>query len=172
MVVYCVLLLITSIVCITYAGEGVSPLARESRKRLGNASRTLLSLHRELTMAQRKLQSAKEVGRQPDWGVLMAVLMRNLSDEVVLDLCRLERGQKDSGTSGEQPTSMEGKLVLVLSGLARSQADVSGFILRLEKTNLFAKVTMVRTSRETFLAGKAIAFELKCSIETDNSTIQ
>lgn len=175
MVVYCILLLATSIVCVTYADEGASPLARESKRlsfRLGNASRTLLSLHRELTVAQHKLQSAKEVGKQPDWGVLMAVLVRNLTDEVVLDLCRLERGRKGKGAPGEQPTALEGQLVLVLSGLARSQADVSGFILRLEKTNLFAKVTMVKASREPFLAGKAIAFELKCSIETDSSSIQ
>jgi len=175
MVVYCILLLATSIVCVTYADEDASPLARESRKlsaRLGHASRTLLSLHRELTVAQHKLQSAKEVGKQPNWGVLMAVLVHNLSDEVVLDQCRLERGHKDKGASGEQPAALEGRLVLVLSGLARSQADVSGFILRLEKTNLFAKVTMVKTSRVPFLSGKAIAFELKCSIETDNSSIQ
>lgn len=171
---YCILLLATSVVCVTYADKGASPLTRESRRlsaRLDNATRTLLSLHRERTVTQQKLLSAKEVGKQPDWGVLMAVLVSNLTDEVVLDLCRLERGRKKGG-SDKQPTTLDGQLVLVLSGLAKSQADVSGFILRLEKTNLFAKVTMVKARREPFLSSKAIAFELKCSIETDNSSIQ
>ena len=101
----------------------------------------------------------------------MAVLVRNLTDEVVLDQCRLERGRKDKGTSDEQPAALGGQLVLMLSGMGRSQADVSGFILRLEKTDLFAKVTMVKTRREPFLGGKAIAFKLKCSIDTDNGAI-
>jgi hypothetical protein len=54
--------------------------------------------------------------------------------------------------------------VLNIAGLARSQLAVSQFILRLEQTGLFDRVSLIDTARETFLGGPATGFKLECSL--------
>lgn len=170
--VYCVLLLAASIACSVYAGGDASALTEESRRlsaRLAGPNQMVLALQRELAGAQRRLRSAQEVGKQPDWSVVMALLANIVADDLVLDMCRLDRVLRTGDQPGKRGSASGRRFVLTLSGLARSQAAVSSFILRLEKTGLFTRVGLVKTSRQSFLSGKAVAFEVKCLLEEGGS---
>ena len=133
-----------------------------------------LTARGELVRAAGELKSARAVGGQPDWGVLLTLLAENVGDDVVLEFCRLRpvgrawnslRGGRsyDPGTAGQAPQALDDSpLLLELSGLGLSQTAVSGFILRLERTELFDRVRLIKSSRRAFLHKKAIAFQLEC----------
>lgn len=130
----------------------------------------VLSLRRELAEAQGRLGAARAVGRHADWGVLLALVARNVGDEVVLARCRLEsRERPGAAAAGGGPAE---RLVLELNGFARSQTQVSDFILRLEKTGLFDAVRLVKTGSEEFLSVKAVGFQVACALEPDRDKVQ
>lgn len=176
LVVYGGAVLAAHFVCGSYFGMGNRALAAEiqrSTARLRAAHRMTLTARGELVRAAGELKSARAVGGQPDWGVLLALLAKNVGDDVVLEFCRLRpvgrkwnslRGSRlrDPGTAGQPPLALDSPLLLELSGLGLSQTAVSGFILRLERTGLFDQVRLVKSSRRAFLHKKAIAFRLEC----------
>jgi len=110
-----------------------------------------------------KIDANNAVGKQPDWSILLALLARNLGDDVVLKHCELDLGAGESAPVG---TKRRKKFVLKITALGRTQTAVSTFILRLENTGLFTEVKRTKTSLETFMAGKAVAFELDCTLGT------
>jgi len=137
---------------------------RASAAKLREANRLMLSLHAEMVQTEEKLRSAQAVGRQPDWGVLLGLLARNVGDDVVLEFCRVRQGdgRSRSGTKPPAAARLDEPLLLDLGGLAMSQAVVSQFVLRLEKTGLFDQVRLVNTTQRTFLKKDAVAFRLEC----------
>ena len=135
---------------------------RASAARLREANRTMLSLHGELTQTEEKLRSAQAVGRQPDWGVLLGLLARNVGDDIVLEFCRLRQDAPPRSKKASAVAERDQPLLLDLGGLAMSQAIVSQFVLRLEKTGLFDQVRLVNTAQRTFLKKDAVAFRLEC----------
>jgi hypothetical protein len=50
-----------------------------------------------------------------------------------------------------------------MRGIARSAAGSSKFVTRLEQMQFFDEVKLLRTSRETFLNGEAVGFEIECT---------
>ena len=124
---------------------------RASAARLREANRLMLSLHGDLAQTEEKLRSAQAVGRQPDWGVLLGLLARNVGDDVVLDFCRLRQGDLSRSKKASAAGKRDQPLLLDLGGLAMSQAIVSQFVLRLEKTGLFDQVRLINTTPRTFL---------------------
>ena len=55
--------------------------------------------------------------------------------------------------------------VLEANGIARTLASAHRFVRDLEKTGLFARVSLLDTTREPFLTEGAIAFRLECSLD-------
>ena len=135
---------------------------RASAARLREANRLMLSLHGDLTETEEKLRSAQAVGRQPDWGVLLGLLARNVGDDVVLEYCRLRQDDPPRSRKTSAVPQRDQPLVLELGGLAMSQAIVSQFVLRLEGTGLFDQVRLINTTQRTFLNKDAVAFRLEC----------
>lgn len=134
-------------------------MARESRDIAGQINTigiTVQTLRTQLATVRRKLQAVEAVGRQPNMGVLMAVLAASVEDEVVLERCRLAPTK-----AGQAPDS---RLILELNGYCSSQAVVSQFAMRLEKTNLFEQINLVKTTREPFLGKKVVRFQIKCPL--------
>ena len=117
---------------------------------------------------QAKIDANKAVGQQPDWSILLALLARNLGDDVVLKHCQLGRDRPGGGASGEVVDAEEKRpFVLEVSGLGRTQTAVSAFVLRLEKAGLFDQVKLIRTRREEFMTGRVVAFQLACTLGTE-----
>lgn len=152
-------------------GGALASEIRASAAQLGATNSLMLSIHGELVETEEKLRSARAVGRQPDWGVLLALLAKNVRSEVVLELCRLRpvdgaRGGRGGGSSGKGEADgvvgrLDRPLLLELSGLATSQAAVSRFVLRLEKTGLFEQVRLVSTNQRSFQKRNVVSFRLE-----------
>ena len=54
---------------------------------------------------------------------------------------------------------------MTIPGVGRPQLAVSQFALRLEQTQLFAKVRLVETNRTTLDRLEAVAFVIECSLD-------
>lgn len=134
--------------------------------------RQVRMLRGKVGKARMTLEANRAVGEQPDWAVVLALLAKNLDDDLVLKRCKLEpeavekpkskgRGKGKKSTKGE-PAPKPRRYILDISGFGRSQKAISQFVLRLEGSTLFEKVTAVKTNREPFMDGKAMAFQIRC----------
>ena len=111
-----------------------------------------------------KIDANNAVGQQPDWSILLALLARNMGSEVVLKHCGLDLDLKGRPVDDSDQTGRRRQFVLEVRGIGRTQTSVSAFVLRLEKAGLFDRVKLIRTSREDFMSGKAVAFQLACTL--------
>ena len=95
-------------------------------------------------------------------------LAKNLDDDLVLKRCKLhpeaveKPKSKGKKRTKREPAPKPKRFILDISGFGRSQKAISQFVLRLEGSKLFEKVTAVKTNREPFMAGKAMAFQIRC----------
>lgn len=127
----------------------------------------------DLEAALSLLKASRSIAEQPDWSHLMALLAARAGDEVSLKSCGIRPRDPEpapvvarrGSPPPAPPKPVEPVLLLNLSGRGRSQADVSRFVLRLEATRLFGRVTLQDTSREVFERGEAIAFRIECSMD-------
>ena len=144
--------------------ESVDALASRIQRKNG----VIAALRGTVTAEEGRLQAARAVGEQPDWSILLALLSESLDDQVVLRQCQLKPEQPAPGKTGEPSPAAErgagGAFVLHVAGYGQTQAAVARYILQLEQSGLFDKVHLLKTTREPFLAGTAVAFQIDCSI--------
>jgi len=161
-------------------GVGPNPLGDEidyTAERIRESGRTIVTLRKELAATRWRLDSARGVGQQPDWSVMLALLAEGLGHDVVLKSCELNqvltpltgagRGPAVSTPGRQDPSDKkehEVTFALMVTGFGRSQTAVSQFVLRLERSGLFDSVRLIDANRQPFLNGKAIAFQLECSL--------
>lgn len=168
---YVVVLLGAYVCCCALYGGG-SAHADElasTGARIQQSVRSIDEAHRELSAAKATLKANQAVGNPPDWSLLLGLLARSLSDEVVLRRCVLAPGWRAPASStpppgSGRPADHPGLFLLAVTGYGRTQAAVSEFVLHLEQAGLFDQVKLVKTSREMFLSSNAIAFRLECSL--------
>lgn len=170
---YAAVLLGAYAVCAGVCGtddEALDDDLREARIEIDAATHELEQLQGRLEEAKLKLEANRAVGEQPDWSVLLGALAKGLDDEIVLTRCHLkgpdERGRPGAGQAPEPTAAGAGpeRFSLETSGFGRSQAGVAQFVLRLERTKLFRAVTLVKANREPFMADRAVAFLIECSL--------
>ena len=168
---YLVVLLAGYFLLDRYAMGNTQALRSQSKRavtELGRARQMIGALNRELDQAGKKLQTAQQIGGQPDWGALLAILSQNKNDNVVLNYCRMDQagaGENVSKAPEAKSGSGDAPLVLELGGFAKAQSDVSGYVLRLETLGLFGKVKLVKTNRELYLGQEAVSFRLECTLQ-------
>jgi len=143
--------------------------------------RQLTQLQAELTAIERRLAANRAVTNQPDYAVLLALLARQLDDELILRSCAFEpipidrsETRRSMDATGEQTDAdLPPGFTVAASGLAANQRAVSAYVLRLEQTGLFHRVRLVNTRREptNFGTGRAIAFEIECYLATDGTAL-
>jgi hypothetical protein len=144
----------------------------------------------QLAAAQSTLRANEAIASQPDWSILLAVLARGIGDDVVLRSCHVHPAGGAAARRGETrraiavtpatpPQAANGTgaaaapvvveeaapFVLEANGIARTLASAHRFVRDLEKTGLFARVSLLDTTREPFLTEGAIAFRLECSLD-------
>jgi hypothetical protein len=146
--------------------------------------RAISTAKMQLAAAQSTLRANEAIASQPDWSILLAVLARGIGDDVVLRNCHVHpvgaaagrradsrrtptapaapaAGAAATATAAEDSTPF----VLEANGIARTLAGAHRFVRDLERTGLFARVTLLDTTREPFLTEGAIAFRLECSLD-------
>lgn len=142
-------------------------------ERIDRDQRATERLQDTLAVARVTLQANRAVADQPDWSILLAAVADCLDDDVFLTRLDLQPAPKIArpprlpqmpGRPPQplQPTAPTATNLVTLVGFGRTQADVSRFVDRLERTGLFDKVKVLRTKRRQLLTGVAVAFDLGC----------
>jgi Tfp pilus assembly protein PilN len=133
--------------------------------RIVDANRVISGLRVQIADLQEKSRTSMAIADQPDWSILLAALSATTDDELVLREVRLgpAPGSGASNRNAADALWATRKYQLALRGVARSAAGSSKFVTRLEQMQFFDEVKLLRTSRETFLNGPAVGFEIECT---------
>jgi len=140
--------------------------------------RAIAATRAQLAAAQSTLRAKEAIANQPDWGVLLAVLAQSIKQDVVLKNCHVHPAGRRPGEVRRAPAAVAPSassstgaaaesvpFVLDANGMAKDLEAAHRFVSDLEKTGLFARVTLLDTAREPFINGDAIAFRLECSLD-------
>jgi len=178
--VYGVMLGGAYVACLAFGaddGKTVLEQMRQSTERFRKAGKEIHALRASLGEASRQIAAARALAQNPDWSLLLAMVAKNLSDEVVLERCSLapvESGADEkpaaaaaaaagAGAAGTEEVLYQ-RYLLDLSGFARTQTGVSQFVLRLEGSRLFESVRLIRTQTRSFMDGQAVSFRIECAL--------
>lgn len=166
-------------VMIGTAFQSVDSELNEVNAQLALAGKNIQAIQPQLVNSRLTLQASRAVGNQPDWSVLVALLTSRLNDRVVLSYMGLSpvavstaqptvprvgrRGApakpaKDEEVKAPQQFSMD------VRGMAKTQAALSTFVLKLEQAKIFAKVVLQDAQRVGFVKGEAIQFQIHCTL--------
>lgn len=113
--------------------------------------------HRELVNANARLRATLVVTLEPDWSWLMAILAEALNEQTVLESFRLVPVAVEDGPADARP-----EYVVMLTGLAETQAEVSSYVLSLEDLGLFELVTLKESARRAIDTREVVFFTLQC----------
>ena len=166
--------------------RGEDPRAAEQLARVNQemeqTERNTVEAKAKLAAAQSTLRANQAVLAQPDWSIVLALMGKQVRNDVVLKNCNVRpangaraayaaprpdarRGPARQAEASAPPPAESVPYVLEASGLADSHAAANQFILRLERTGLFSKVTLLDTAREAFLDGNRVAFRVECALD-------
>jgi hypothetical protein len=127
------------------------------------ANKAIASMRDRIGAGRSRLQASLEVGEQPDWSLLLALLSSTLGDEAVLRSVRLGVPTDALDKKPAAAAAAEARRVtLDLVGFAQTQKVVTELVLRLEQTPLFERVRLIDTRREPFRSGTAVGFRIEC----------
>jgi hypothetical protein len=175
---YVLLLLAVFVTCRIIRGDGTQALADagdEVQQQIAQSQRTLGDLRPRVDDARRTLDANRAVGNQPDWSVLLALISRCMHKDVVLSKCRIKPAAAPGPAAQSDPAKGPGRdidpqalrrrtYILILQGVAPSQADMARSVLNLEGTRLFDHVRLVKTTRQTFRGVSAVHFDVECEL--------
>ena len=152
----------------SWAGEDpqVHQQIARADEEIHRSERSLADEKTKLAADENRLAAAREIAEQPDWSLLLTLLAQKTDDQMVLRSCQLRPASDltgDAKTTDARPTS---GLVVIVTGVARTPQNAQQYVIRLEKTGLFERVTLVETRREPFLNGEASAFRADCVLPT------
>ena len=174
---YCVLLGAAYGLCDALFGSDHRALAGEFGKaaqQIAKANRQIQGLQKELAENERLLSANRALADQPDWSLLLAVLAKTLGDQVVLKSCEVKPAWIGPGSAATlvPAASQATSFVLAVRGFGRSQAAVTQFVLRLERTELFKEVKLIKINRESFVTAEAVAFQLEALLEAHQGKLR
>jgi hypothetical protein len=136
-------------------------------------NQAMLELRRALAETRITLETARAIHEQPDWSKLFLGVSGQMGQEIVLSRCQLGTfmGDNTAVTGGWGEAAAKKPLAdlltecrhkLVLHGFAKGQESVSRFVLGLEGSGAFDTVRVLNSSRQSFLNGEAVAFNIEC----------
>lgn len=128
------------------------------------------SLEARLARERTVLAANRAVGDQPNWALLLSLISAGSERQIVLQSCHVEPAPESGETAttriDAKPSDREAVCYTVkLRAIAKDQAAVSAFALRLESSGLFTRVELVESRREVFLDADAVRFRLDCRLQ-------
>jgi hypothetical protein len=181
---YAVLLIVAGVALMLTAGTARSSMKdlAKAASEIDRSTQKLNAVRAVLAEAQQTLASARAVSDQPDWSILLALMVQSQGEDIVLNRCELTPARDELPPPGpaQQPPPMPGavqtislsskprssnRVIMHVGGLGRSQAAVAQFVLQLEATDLFEHVNLLQTSRQEFLGSEVVAFDLDCPLK-------
>ena len=158
-----------------WGGNDHAAMAQElaaSKQQVNGSAAAIENMKTQVVDVQAALKTVETIGHQPDWSTLLTLLSHELGQDVVLQACQLAPGDGSSAKQGQQDTTQSpavtdrplGQMTykLALTGFGRTQQAVSQFVLNLEGVEIFKEVRLVKSNRQPFLAGQAVAFRIEC----------
>jgi Tfp pilus assembly protein PilN len=164
----------------TYTGcafaltDSAAPTAADfsrAARELAEASAHANVIRAELTGAQREVYSAHSLSEQPDLSLLLNLLSRTADERIVLSHCELTESQPGEKGSEAESASIDGA-ILRLDGFGKSQTAVAAFVLRLETTGVFDRVTLLQSHSQVVLGSDAAAFRIECAMQPKKAVSQ
>ena len=151
-----------------WGGDQAAVAAQSERaaRQVEEGQRIITKLQPELSEAQARLDMITAIDEQPDWSILLRLLAKESTDQIVLSQCRLDRQSDAKSAVVKAATAQTASHLVTVTGFGRSQAAVSHFVLRLEEAKIFDQVSLIKTSREPFATGDAFAFRIECSLSS------
>jgi Tfp pilus assembly protein PilN len=166
-VVYAALLLLSCVVthglwsnqCHTVAADIAS-----TGRRIDDANRDIAGRRAQRSAMLDVSRTTQAITDQPDWSVLLSALSASTEDDLIFREVRL--GALFSGavsrTVAVDPIEPR-RYQLSLRGVSRSASSVAKFVSKLEQTQFFNDVKLLRTTRETLVNSPATGFEIECT---------
>lgn len=142
------------------AGELLAAQGRQLSAAVEGHQKTLQALNADLAAARGKTGALQFVGTQPDWSLLLCLVADQLGESIVMDSCSL----RHVAASGPEAQRTGPAILFDVSGIGRTEKDVSDFALRLETCGLFAEVKQLNASGRTFHEKKAFGFQFRCRL--------
>lgn len=138
-----------------------------AENRVEQARAELESVQRLLRVHERELRAERHLTDRPDWSEVLTIVADQFDQRLVMTGFRLGAAEDSQVRqalgpigAGVSPRSVW----LVFDGVAESNSDVSGLILRVEQLGLFERVVMTGTQREAFAGEPRIGFTLACRV--------
>src|SRR4051812_17169627 len=177
--------------CLAHAVWRVEdPLAAERLARMNeeinHTERAVSDVRLQLAKAQSTFRGNEAIAAQPDWSILLALLGKQVENDVVLknahvrpantvrgaiavaprpDARRAAPRTTGAGDPAAPPAADAIPYVLEATGLALDYPAANQFVLRLEATGLFSRVTLLDTAKESFMEKNKTAFRLECVLD-------
>jgi len=166
---YGVLLICAYAACFAFGQDDSGAIFKEmgeTTERFRASARQIHELRESVVESSQQLAAARVLAQNPDWSLLLAMVARNLTKDVVLDRCSLAPVDVDleAGPPANGETVIYQRYLLDLSGFGQSQTSVSQFVLRLEESRLFENVRLIKTQTRNFMDGQAVSFKLECAL--------
>lgn len=99
---------------------------------------------------------------------VFAPALEDATKQIVLSSCELTPIAEVAAPAGasiaQNLAATQPRYALALSGAGRSQAAISQYVLRLEQTGLFNRVTLIESRKAPFARGEAITFRIGCTM--------
>ncbi len=116
-------------------------------------------------------QALDAIGRSPLWPhrlspVVMPVV-RESTKQIVLSSCELVPVSAPTAAGTDLKANAapsQPRYTLSLTGVGRSQGAISRHVLRLERTGLFDRVTLIESKLAPFAGGEAVSFRIACTL--------
>lgn len=151
---------------------------------IGETEKSNELIRSEVEETRTTLEATRLVENQADWSLLLTLISVELGENLVLKECvlkprsgnvlevskRIPMFDSRSGTRGGVPDDAPVVSIVELKGYGTTHRAVSQFVLRLERTKLFSRITLEESRREGFLQGQAIAFQLSCLLSGEKGS--
>lgn len=164
----------------TYAGcalvlsDSNAPTAADfssAVRELGQFNGEATHLKAQLAAVQREVYSAQSLSEQPDLSLLLGLISRTADERIILSRCELtESAPAEKGAEAES-ANFDGA-VLRLDGFGKTQTDVATFVLQLETTGVFDRVSLLQSHSQPLLGSDAAAFRIECEMRPKKAVTQ
>lgn len=139
-----------------------------AESRITKARQSTKALELELKTQERALQAERHLTQRPDWSAVIQVVAKQFDGKLVMKGFHLGQAEENNVRTalGQLSSDVPGDSVwLIVTGVAESNSDVPGLILRLERLGLFKRVVMTGNQREVFAGQPRTGFTLACRVE-------
>jgi Tfp pilus assembly protein PilN len=148
---------------------GAPTEAEPARGRLDQLASKIAALEKtdaglRVTLAEwsRRAEAGRAVGHWPDWSRLLRLLADRRGNDVALSSITLEPPASGAARRGDAATPAG--FSLVVEGVARGQAAATSYVLRLEQSEVFDRMTLAETRSRDFRGEPAVGFRLEAEL--------